>query len=578
MLTQSTMLATTMGGQTASPNGSDIFFQTLRQTDADPESIYNQQDSAVPSATATAVAAPSICDRDVEKEAGGAPASQLDSYASSTDSINTNTKVGNADSTSASAGLGARACSGANSGCSKSNGKGIEILSCGAVVVKGMASKEDRGWRKIVRNFTPSWFSVCMGTGIVSVLLHNLPYNAPSVWYISVIVFGLNVLFFLCFSAITLTRYILYPEIWGVMIKHPSQSLFLGCIPMGLSSTLTLAFFSFWPCVSLLTSPPAIINMMALVCTPWGNGFIYFAWALWWVDVILSCACSLVIPFIVYVVFLPFHQPPLANVHLLTCYSVHHHRNQLSQMTAALLLPVVPVIVAAASGGIIAGVLPNNAHAVTTIVASYILWSLGETFSFFIMTVYFLRLQVHDLPPREAIVSVFLPIGPLGQGGFAIQQLGKVAVTLLPATGAFNGNVISSSIPNAFEASAMYGGTVLYMFGILAGLCSWGAALGWLAFAVISILTTKSFPFNMGWWGFVFPLGVLTSCTSMLATELSSTFFKVITMIFSGCVFCLWILVAVKTTIMVVRGDIFFAPCLRNLPAKEQQANEKRAA
>ncbi|CAK7270601.1 Plasma membrane sulfite pump involved in sulfite metabolism [Sporothrix epigloea] len=524
------MLATTSDGQAASPNGSDIFFQTLRQANADPKSIYNQQDSAASSATATAVAATSTCDRDVEKEAGAVPAAQLDSDASSTDSDNTNTKMGNADSTSPSTGLGARAnCSGAN------NGKGVEILPCGAVVVKGMTSEEDRGWRKIVRNFTPSWYSVCMGTGIVSVLLHNLPYNAHGVWYISVAVFGLNVLLFLCFSAITLTRYILYPEIWGVMIKHPSQSLFLGCIPMGLST---------------------IINMMALVCTPWGNGFIYFAWALWWVDVIMSCACSLVIPFIV----------------------VHHHRNQLSQMTAALLLPVVPVIVAAASGGIIAGVLPNNAHAVTTIVTSYILWSLGETFSFFIMTVYFLRLQVHDLPPREVIVSVFLPIGPLGQGGFAIQQLGKVAITLLPATGAFNGNAISSSIPDAFEASAMYGGTVLYMFGILAGLCSWGAALGWLAFAVISIMTTKSFPFNMGWWGFVFPLGVLTSCTSMLATELSSTFFKVITMIFSGCVFCLWILVAVKTAIMAVRGDIFFAPCLRNLPPKEQQANEKRSA
>lgn len=247
-------------------------------------------------------------------------------------------------------------------------------------------------------------------------------------------------------------------------------------------------------------------------------------------------------------------------------------------MTAALLLPVVPVVVAAASGSLIAEVLPNHSHAITTLVTSYILWGLGETFSFFIMTVYFLRLQIHDLPPREVIVSVFLPIGPLGQGGFAIQQLGKVAIQLLPATGAFNGVAIDSSSPNALEATAMYGGTVLYMLGILVGFFLWGAALGWLGFAVISIMTTKSFPFNMGWWGFVFPLGVFTGSTGLLATELSSTFFKVITMIFSASVFCLWILVAVKTTIMVWQGNMFYAPCLRDLRPKEEQQGNKRTA
>lgn len=198
-------------------------------------------------------------------------------------------------------------------------------------------------------------------------------------------------------------------------------------------------------------------------------------------------------------------------------------------MTAALLLPVVPVIVAAASGGIVAEVLPNNDHAVITLVVSYIIWGLGLVFSFFIMCIYFLRLQIHDLPPREAIVSVFLPIGPLGQGGFAIQQLGKVAIGLLPVTAAFDGAIIPNSSSSAAAASAMNGGVVLYMVGILCAFVMWGAALGWLAFAVFSISATKSFPFNMGWWGFTFPLGVFTTCTGLMATELSSPFLKVLT-------------------------------------------------
>lgn len=76
-----------------------------------------------------------------------------------------------------------------------------------------------------------------MGTGIVSILLHNLPYNAEWVRYISIAIFVLNTCLFTVFVTITLVRYLLYPEIWGVMIKHPAQSLFLGCIPMGFAST-----------------------------------------------------------------------------------------------------------------------------------------------------------------------------------------------------------------------------------------------------------------------------------------------------------------------------------------------------
>lgn len=67
-----------------------------------------------------------------------------------------------------------------------------------------------------------------MGTGITSILLHNLPYNAHWLRYISYVLFALNVLLFMLFLVLTILRYALYPEIWGAMIKHPSQSLFVG--------------------------------------------------------------------------------------------------------------------------------------------------------------------------------------------------------------------------------------------------------------------------------------------------------------------------------------------------------------
>lgn len=97
-----------------------------------------------------------------------------------------------------------------------------------------------------------------MGTGIVSILLHNMPYNADWMYYMSVVIFGLNILLFTLFFIISLLRYTLYPEIWFAMLRHPSQSLFVGTFPMGFAT---------------------IINMVVFVCVPaWGNDWAHVVW------------------------------------------------------------------------------------------------------------------------------------------------------------------------------------------------------------------------------------------------------------------------------------------------------------
>lgn len=95
-----------------------------------------------------------------------------------------------------------------------------------------------------------SWFSVNMGTGIVSILLYNLPYNWDWLYWLSVVVFAWNSFLFCTFLCISIVRYSLYPEIWFAMIRHPSASMFLGTVPMALAT---------------------IVEMIALVCVPaWG--------------------------------------------------------------------------------------------------------------------------------------------------------------------------------------------------------------------------------------------------------------------------------------------------------------------
>lgn len=77
-------------------------------------------------------------------------------------------------------------------------------------------------------------------------------------------------------------------------------------------------------------------------------------------------------------------------------------------------------IVAAGAGARIAEVLPDDSYALGTILVSYILWGVGTPLAMLILVIYYQRLAVHKLPSRETIVSCFLPLGPLGFGGFGL--------------------------------------------------------------------------------------------------------------------------------------------------------------
>lgn len=369
-----------------------------------------------------------------------------------------------------------------------------------------------RGWRRIVLNFTPSWFSVTMGTGITSILLHNLPYNATWLYWISVALFALNVAIFSLFLVISILRYTMFKGIWGAMIKHPVQSLFLGTFPMGLAT---------------------IINMIVFVCVPaWGDWAATLAWALWWVDVACALATNLYLPFVI----------------------MYKHETQLEKMTAAWLLPIVATIVAAASGAIIADVLPNDQHAIWTVTICYILWGCGVPLAMFTMVMYFHRLTTYHLPPREVIVSVFLPLGPLGQGAFAIMQLGKDALKLFER--------------NQFIPAAPMAGQIFYTAGVLLALIMWGFGIVWLFFALSSIARMR-FPFNIGWWGFTFPLGVFAVATTTLAKELPSLFFKGLGTAFSLIVTLLWLVVSLGTLRYSISGKLFNAPCIAQWEAEK---------
>jgi tellurite resistance protein TehA-like permease len=187
------------------------------------------------------------------------------------------------------------------------------------------------------------------------------------------------------------------------------------------------------------------------------------------------------------------------------------HRVEISSVTTFWLLPIVPTIICAATGGMVAGALSNSAYALWTLVLSYILWGIGLPLAMFTLVLYYHRLTMHDIPPFGAISSAFLPLGPLGEGGFAIMKMGQVSLTVFSAT--------STLIPDA--------GKIVYVSGFLTALLLWGFGLAWLSWALASFVRPTT-QFNMGWWSIVFATGVFAGSTITLGEEMESRFFNVL--------------------------------------------------
>jgi tellurite resistance protein TehA-like permease len=82
-------------------------------------------------------------------------------------------------------------------------------------------------------------------------------------------------------------------------------------------------------------------------------------------------------------------------------------------------------------------------------------------------------------------------------------------------------------------------GIVAKGVGIVAGLLLWGFGLWWLALAVLITwrYSRAGIPFNLGWWGYIFPLAVFTLAT-------------------------IWIVVAAKTLAGAWKGELFVSPCI----------------
>lgn len=218
-------------------------------------------------------------------------------------------------------------------------------------------------------------------------------------------------------------------------------------------------------------------------------------------------------------------------------------------MTAVWLLPVVAAEVAAASGGLLAPHLVDAHAQFQVLITSYVLWAVSLPVAFSILTILMLRMALHKLPHANMAASSWLALGPIGTGALGMLLLGADAPAIFAANGLGSLGEIARGL------------------GLIAGIVLWGAGLWWLLTAVLITLRyiRHGMPFNLGWWGFTFPLGVYTLATLKLAAWLGLGFFLHMGMLLVLALAAMWLLVTALTLRGAWRGELFVSPCIAGL-------------
>jgi len=373
-------------------------------------------------------------------------------------------------------------------------------LAFGSRPLSGLSSP-----REVVRQFTPNWFAATMGTGILALALAQFPVSVPGLRTTAEGLWLFNIGLFCLFTALYAARWIFYFDGAKRIFGHSVASMFFGCIPMGLAT---------------------IINgFLTFVVAHWGALAVDIAQGLWWVDAGLALVCGVAIPFMMFT----------------------RQDHAIDQMTAVWLLPVVAAEVAAVSGGLLAPHLADTQQQLTVLLSSYVLWACSVPLAMGMLVILVLRMAIHKLPHANMAASSWLALGPIGTGALGLLVLGGAA-------------------PAVFAANGLAGyGPAARGVGLVGGLLLWGYGLWWFAMAALITLRylRQGLPFNLGWWGYTFPIGVYAVATLRLSAMLHVSAFATIGEGLVVALSILWLIVGARTLGGAWRGDLFVSPCLQ---------------
>jgi hypothetical protein len=96
------------------------------------------------------------------------------------------------------------------------------------IPLQPFARRDAKPFLEIVRNFTPNWFTVTMGTGALALTLNQFPLPLPGLRAVAVALWLANIALFVLFSLLYSARWLLFPHEAALIFRHPVSPCFLA--------------------------------------------------------------------------------------------------------------------------------------------------------------------------------------------------------------------------------------------------------------------------------------------------------------------------------------------------------------
>ncbi|KAH9874405.1 hypothetical protein IAQ61_003594 [Plenodomus lingam] len=381
-------------------------------------------------------------------------------------------------------------------------------------------SEEERppaevGLRDRLAHFTWPWFAATMSTGALAVVLGNTPNTFTGLRTIGKCFFIFDIILFLLFNGLMMTRFILVPRKIFASLHHPVEGLFFG---------------TYWVSIALILNCAYIYGKAET--GDWLNkGLEVTFW--------MYCAAAFIVGVAQYAMF--FHLERLSVV----------------DAVPAWIFPIYPLLVVGTLAGTI---LPGQSEDASwkMFVGGVFFQGLAWLVSFLIYGIYIQRLMTSNLPSPSVRPGMFVSVGPAGYTAAGMISLANQAPTLISA--------------NYWTDTTVPDGEIVRIIGIMTGLFIILFAY-WFFFitAIVVLAGIGRMSFSLNWWAFIFPNAGLTLATIQAAKVLNSEGMKGIASALTILLVVMWLITAVFCIRAVYRGDVLW-------PGKDEDKSMERLA
>lgn len=384
-------------------------------------------------------------------------------------------------------------------------GRGIRAIVMGMTTTTARATPTGSlrgngvGVRSRVTYFPPNWFATVMGTGIIAIAAHGLPWQPAG---LSVVAVGFWLLACLVFGAVVVTtigHWMADPAVARGHHDHRVVAHFYGAVPMAIMTVGTS---------TVLVGVGVVGRDVALGVDV----------ACWIIGTLGGVVTALVVPY----------------RHLIV------GRAHVGEAFGGWLMPVVPPMVSASAAAILAGQLGAGWARNLVLGVGYAMFGLAVVAATPILVALVRRFRTGDHGATTIMPTWWIVLGPLGQSVTASCVLAQAAPHVVPAPVA----------------------GVIHEFSLVYGLVVWVIATIWIGVAAqLTVRTARlGMPFAMTWWSFTFPVGTYVTGSSALALTLGWPVFEIAAVAGFAVLALAWGVVAARTTRGVVSGELLELP------------------